>query len=141
LIDKRFAELAWPDEGKMPGVYAIGGSFRALAKMHMAATDYPLRILHEYTVEGKEFSAFLQEISSLSNAKLDKLPGVSSKRVAALPGAAMVLERIIKQARPKHVVFSASGIREGYLYEKLPTNVRSQDGLLASCTEFATKGG
>ena len=29
-IDKRFAELTWMDDHKVPNFYAIGGSFRAL---------------------------------------------------------------------------------------------------------------
>lgn len=53
----------------------------------------------------------------------------------------MVLEHIITHSCPDNVVFSASGIREGYLYEMLPPQIRSQDGLLASCTEFAVRGG
>lgn len=53
----------------------------------------------------------------------------------------MVIERIIETTDPKRIVFSASGIREGYLYEKLSPYIRAQDGLIASCTEFASHGG
>jgi exopolyphosphatase/guanosine-5'-triphosphate,3'-diphosphate pyrophosphatase len=61
--------------------------------------------------------------------------------VPALPGAAIVLEHIITHAKPEQIVFSASGIREGYLYEKLSPYIRNMDGLVASCSEFAVKGG
>jgi exopolyphosphatase/guanosine-5'-triphosphate,3'-diphosphate pyrophosphatase len=141
LIDKRFDELTWLDDHKAPNFYAIGGSFRALAKMHLTAADYPLRILHEYTVDAKPFLKFVREIAHMSDDKMAKYPGVAAKRIPALPGAAMVLERIIETAKPECIVFSTSGIREGYLYEKLSPYVRNQDGLLASCTEFATKSG
>ncbi|MFW0777462.1 MAG: hypothetical protein ACN2B6_07070 [Rickettsiales bacterium] len=141
LIDKRFDELDWLDDHKTNNFYAIGGSFRSLAKMHMAATDYPLHILHEYRVDSKEFLEFIRKIASMSDEKLAKHPGVSPKRLDVLPGAAMILEKIIEIAKPKNLVFSASGIREGYLYEKLSPYTRAQDGLLASCTELATKGG
>jgi exopolyphosphatase/guanosine-5'-triphosphate,3'-diphosphate pyrophosphatase len=141
LIGKRFDELKWLDNGKTPNFYAIGGSFRALAKMHMAANSYPLRILHEYKVDAKDFGAFVRNIAEMSESKLEKFPGAAVKRVPALPGAAMVLEHIIDHARPDSIIFSASGIREGYLYEKLSSYVKNQDGLLASCTEFAVKGG
>lgn len=73
--------------------------------------------------------------------KLEKYPGSAVRRVPALPGAAMVLESIIQLAKPEHIVFSASGIREGYLYEKLPADLREEDGLLSSCMEFSSKGG
>ncbi len=141
IIEKRFNDLDWLDEKKVPNFYAIGGTFRALAKMHMEAHGYPLHILHEYKVEAKSFLAFVREIASMSPEKLEKYPGSASKRIAALPGAAIVLDHILSRSRPDNIIFSASGIREGYLYEKLPPYVRAQDGLLVSCTEFAVKGG
>ena len=107
LIEKRFAELKWMEDNKVPNFYAIGGSFRALARMHMAAGGYPLHILHEYKVDAKNFLSFVRDIAMMPESKLEKFPG----------------------------------IREGYLYEKLSPYIRNQDGLLASCTEFAVKGG
>jgi exopolyphosphatase/guanosine-5'-triphosphate,3'-diphosphate pyrophosphatase len=141
LIEKRFNELDWLDGRSVANFYAIGGTFRALAKMHMAITNYPLRILHEYKIDARNFLGFVRDIAVMSPEKLEKLPGSAAKRVPALPGAAIVLEHIITRARPDNVVISASGIREGYLYEKLSPPVRGHDGLIASCTEFATKGG
>lgn len=141
LIEKRFNELDWLDDKKVANFYAIGGTFRALAKMHMTITDYPLHILHEYKMDAKDFLGFVREVAALPPEKLEKLPGAAAKRIAALPGAAIVLEHIISRARPDNVVMSASGIREGYLYEKLSPFVRGHDGLIASCSEFATKSG
>lgn len=141
LVEKRFAELEWMEDTKAENFYAIGGSFRTLARMHMTEAGYPLRILHEYKVDAKKFLEFARGIADMTESKLEKFPGSSRQRVPALPGAAIVLEHIILHARPDNIIFSASGIREGYLYEKLPSAVRNQDGLLASCTELATKGG
>ncbi|MFO0389695.1 MAG: hypothetical protein ACK502_08280 [Alphaproteobacteria bacterium] len=141
LIDKRFDELTWLDDHKVPNFYAIGGSFRALARIYMTVYNHPLRILHEYKVDAKEMLVFVQELLTLSNDKIEKLPGSAVRRVPQLPGAAIILEKIITTTKPEFIVFSASGIREGYLYEKLSPYIREQDGLLASCSEFATKGG
>lgn len=141
LIEKRFDELGWLEEQKAENFYAIGGSFRALAKMHMEANDYPLHILHEYRVDAKSFLLFVRDIARLPAEKLEKLPGSAPKRVPALPGAAIVLEHILTRSRADNIVFSASGIREGYLFEKLSPFIRNMDGLIASCSEFAVKGG
>lgn len=141
IIDKRFAEINWLDDEKTPNIYAIGGSFRALAKMHMVANDYPLQILHEYTVAAKEFLAFVREISGMSLEKLEKYPGGAAKRAASLPGAAMVLEKLLATSKAENIVFSASGIREGYVYKKLSVRERDEDGLLFSCREFASRNG
>ena len=141
LIEKRFAELDWLDDYKTPTFYAIGGSFRALAKMHMSANNYPLQILHEYTVDSKSFLAFLREILSLSNEKLEKYPGSAAKRVPQLPGAALLLEQILTTTHAEKITFSASGIREGYVYEMLSPQLRAEDGLISSCYEFSSRSG
>lgn len=141
IIDKKFAEISWLDAEKTPNIYPIGGSFRALAKIHMEANNYPLEILHEYTVDAKKFLVFLREISAMSVEKLEKYAGGSAgKRAAALTGAAMVLEKLITQSKPEQIIFSASGIREGYVYDKLTAHQRDEDGLIASCSEFAARG-
>lgn len=141
LIDKRFSEISWLDDEKTPNIYAIGGSFRALAKMHMITNNYPLQILHEYTVNSKEFLSFVREIAGISLEKLEKYSNGASKRAAALPGAAMVLEKLLSASNAENIVFSASGIREGYLYEKLPVQEQGEDGMLFSCREFASHNG
>jgi|CXWL01.1.fsa_nt_gi exopolyphosphatase/guanosine-5'-triphosphate,3'-diphosphate pyrophosphatase len=141
IIDKRFAEIDWLDNEKTPSIYAIGGSFRALAKMHMVANNYPLQILHEYTVEAKEFLSFVRDIAAMSIEKLEKYPGGAAKRAASLPGAAMVLETLLTTCKADNIIFSASGIREGYVYKKLSIRERDDDGLLFSCREFASRNG
>jgi len=139
LIDKRFLEVNWLDDGKTPSIYAIGGSFRALAKMHMVANNYPLQILHEYTVAAKPFLAFVREIADMSIEKIEKYPGSAAKRASALPGAAMVLETLLTASKAENIIFSASGIREGYVYKKLPLRERDEDGLIFSCREFSSR--
>jgi len=140
IIDKRFRELTWLEDHPAENFYAVGGSFRALARIFMAANNYPLRILHEYKVGAKEFQRFVRDIGDMATDKIEKMPGAKG-RSNALPGAAIVLDRIIDTASLSHVIFSASGIREGYLYEKLPPPIRAKDGLLSSCIEFASHGG
>ncbi len=141
LIDRRFAEINWLDDEKTPNIYAIGGSFRALAKMHMVANNYPLQILHEYTVAAKPFLAFVREIAAMPIEKIEKYPGSAAKRAAALPGAAMVLETLLTSSKADNIIFSASGIREGYVYKKLTISERDEDGLIFSCREFSSRGG
>lgn len=141
LIDKRFAEIDWLDDEKTPAIYAIGGSFRALAKMHMVVNNYPLQILHEYTVEARDILDFTKEILTLPMDKLEKYPGMAIKRIQSLPGAAMLMEKLMITSKAEKIIFSASGIREGYVYKRLPSKERAFDGLLFSCKEFAARNG
>ncbi len=139
VINKAFDSANWVSGAKPQAFYAIGGSLRAIARLHMDRANYPLRILHQYTVSAKQFAPFLDELLAMSEDRLEKLPGLSGKRAPAIPPAALILQSIIERMQPTQLVFSASGIREGYLFEKLPPYLRSQDALIASCMEIAGK--
>src|SRR5262249_3687447 len=49
---------------------------------------------------------------------------------------AVVLDEIIKRARPREVVFSATGMREGLLYEMLDAEQRRKDPLLLAASQL-----
>ena len=61
---------------------------------------------------------------------------VTDARRPLLAYAAVVLENLVRLARPKQVVFSALGVREGLLYSMLDPKVREQDALLAAAREL-----
>ena len=63
-------------------------------------------------------------------------PGVASRRVSTLPAAAIVLDRVIKHLGPERVVFSALGLREGWLYAQLPEAERYLDPLVEGAQLF-----
>jgi len=121
--------------------YAIGGSFRALARIQMANEKYPLEIVHHYTIKTPVMKKLIREITNATPAQIEKMNGVSSKRVEALIPAALVMEKILEITTPQEVVFSAYGIREGYLFEKLSPYLRNEDPLIASCTDLASQNG
>jgi exopolyphosphatase/guanosine-5'-triphosphate,3'-diphosphate pyrophosphatase len=110
--------------------HAVGGSWRALAKVHMGATDAPLPVVHGYSADAGEMRAFAKELWRLPPTKLAALPGVPTRRATTLAGAALLLERVLKHLAPERVVFSALGVREGWLYEQLPKTERYLDPLV-----------
>lgn len=139
IIARAFESINWLAGEKPNNFYAIGGSFRAIAHLHMSLRDYPLHILHQYTVAGEEFAGFARELAQLSLEKIEKLPTIPAKRAPTIAPAAMILSKVMEVLSPKHIVFSASGIREGYLHEMLPPEVQAQDALIASCLEMVNR--
>lgn len=113
-----------------PVFHAVGGGWRALAKVHMAATNAPVRVVHGYTIDGKEARAFAKRLWRLPPEKLAELPGVPSRRVPTLAAAALVLDRALKRLASERLVFSALGVREGWLLSQLPEEERRQDPLI-----------
>jgi len=110
--------------------YAVGGGWRSLAKALMAARKSPVQVVHGYRVASQEARTFAKKLLDLPPAKLAALPGVASRRARTLPAAAIVLDRVLKHLQAKEVVFSALGLREGWLYAQLEHDERYLDPLV-----------
>lgn len=136
---QEFDSLDWLSAHKQTTFYAIGGSFRALAKMHQATSQYPMRIVHEYRVNADEMRAFADNVAARTPDEIAAMPGAASKRAGMLIPAAVVLSEILRRSRVQTVCFSACGIREGLLYEQLSPYLREQDALLASAADLCTQ--
>lgn len=141
IIAEHFDEERWLERANPQNFYAVGGSFRALAHIYMAEEKYPLDIVHNYSVKTAQMRKFLKEIINASQSELMKMPGGQAKRAESLVPAALVMDRILNLTEPAAVIFSSSGIREGYLYEKLSPYLRNEDPLIASCIDLASHNG
>jgi exopolyphosphatase/guanosine-5'-triphosphate,3'-diphosphate pyrophosphatase len=105
----------------------------------MRQTDYPLTVLHYYTMARDSARSVASLVAGLSPASLKDVRALSRSRADTLPFGALVLERILIAGKPKAVVVSAHGLREGLLYSKLDKRKRQSDPLLAACWDFARR--
>ncbi|MEI9923366.1 MAG: exopolyphosphatase [Bradyrhizobium sp.] len=113
--------------------YAVGGTWRALARIHIIQSEYPLRVMHGYSIPAAEALDFAQRLRRLASTNmLANIEAVADARRPLLTYAALVLEYIIRVAKPKTIVFSTFGVREGLLYGLLPPLERSKDGLICA---------
>ncbi len=85
--------------------------------------------------------ALVEEILSASRRELEKMPGSPRRRVDDLPFAAVVLRRLLRVTSARRVVFSASGLREGWFMRQMPAAIRAQDPLMAAAHEMAERLG
>ena len=122
---------------RSPTFYAVGGGWRALARVHLAAGNATVRVVHGYALPAADARAFAKSILKLSPAKVAALPGLPRRRAASLPAAALVLDRVVKRLRPERVVFSMLGVREGWLYSQLSPAERDLDPLVEAAQSFA----
>ena len=119
-----------PRELGRPVFYPVGGGWRALAKAHMDGVGAPVKVVHGYTLGAAGAREFARAVSRLSVAKLAATPGVAERRARTLPAAALVLDRLLKHLKPERVVFSALGLREGFLYAQLSEQEQYLDPLI-----------
>lgn len=119
--------------------YAVGGTWRNLAKLHMAQSHYPLHVLHSYRLGRSPAISLSGLVSNLSAASLRDIREVSRSRADTMPYGALVLERLLHHSEANAVEISVYGVREGLLYSKLPGRKRNSDALLSSCWDFARR--
>jgi len=119
-----------------PNFYLVGGSWRAIGATHMATHDAPLKFIHGYSVDGGEMRRFAKSLWRMDQDHVATLPGLSNRRLPQIRGAALVLDRALKRIQPERVVFSALGLREGWLFEQLSDDQRAVDPLIDAARSF-----
>lgn len=116
--------------------YAVGGTWRALARLHMRQRNYPLDVMHGYVIPAAEAGAFARLVERVNADALSSIASVTSGRRPLLSYGAVVLDELIREGRPKEIVISASGVREGLMFERLSAEQRHLDPLLAAARDF-----
>lgn len=139
IIDEAFARTGMLKLLKGRTFYAVGGTWRNLAKLHMAQTHYPLHILHCYQLTRPQASSLSSLVANLSPSSLKDIREVSKSRSDTMPFGALVLERLLHHTEARDVEISVYGVREGLLYAKLPARKKRADSLLSSCWDFARR--
>ncbi len=124
-------------EAKGGTFYAVGGTWRAIGRLHMARVKYPLTVMHHYELTAKEARKLCSRLTGKNGASIRGSDAVSSNRRDLMPFGAVLLSEIMAVMKPERIVFSALGVREGYLYSLLPEKVQSNDPLLTAAEEFA----
>ena len=110
--------------------YAVGGTWRSLARLHMWQTGYPLHVMHGYAIPADDALEFARLVHRVDVDTLSNIDVVNSARRPLLPYAALVLEYILRLGKPRQVVFSALGVREGLLYALLKNKEKEKDALI-----------
>ena len=137
IVRTDLAGVAHLTAGRGRTFYAVGGTWRALARIHIVQSGYPLRVMHGYSIPAAEALDFARRLRRLASANmLANIEVVADARRPLLTYAALVLEYIIRVAKPKTIVFSTFGVREGLFYEMLPPAERARDGLICAAQDM-----
>ncbi|KAL4867284.1 hypothetical protein BDV12DRAFT_198365 [Aspergillus spectabilis] len=142
---KAYGELEIPEtlleSGKKDGrfdLYLCGGGFRGWGYVLMKQAEvspYPIPIINGFRASREKFhdtAGVLRQVSS------EKIFGVSERRASQIPAVATLIN-VLMDALPMitHIQFCQGGVREGFLYDKLPQEVRAQDPLFAATMQYA----
>jgi exopolyphosphatase/guanosine-5'-triphosphate,3'-diphosphate pyrophosphatase len=119
--------------------YAVGGAWRSLALVHMRLADYPLEILHQYEMSAADALDAARFVARQSRGSLERIEGLSKKRVDALPYAAVLLEALVERLEFERVAISAYGLREGLVFDAMSPELKAEDPLIAGCAALGAR--
>ncbi|HYZ49039.1 MAG TPA: Ppx/GppA family phosphatase, partial [Sphingomonas sp.] len=140
-IDAKVAEqltrAPWLKRAKGLPLYLVGGSWRALARVDMALSAYPLPIVHQYSMAPSSAARLARVIAQTSRDELRMIPTLSASRIATLGEASALLAALVRELGSGRLIVSAYGLREGLLYAAMPKPLRREDPLVAACREEA----
>nr|MBC8240159.1 Ppx/GppA family phosphatase [Alphaproteobacteria bacterium] len=141
IIDEALDGVPWLSDVKERTLFAVGGSIRALAKLYIRQTGYPIRIVDGFSIQGRALQNFTDLISTQSPQSLKSSPNIPSRRVDTLPMATLVIGSLIQRMRSCDVVFSGLGMREGKMVSMLPKRDQNLDPLIAACEVMGARNG
>ncbi len=124
---------------KAETLYAVGGGWRNFALLQMQIAGYPLQILHQYEMAAPDALEAARFLARQSKGSLERIPGVSRRRLDTIPHAALVLEGLIEKLELKRVAISAYGVREGLLFDAMGPQLSAQDPLIAGCASLGAR--
>lgn len=131
-IRRAIAAAGWPGVDAGLPLYLVGGSLRALARYDMLVTRDTMPIVSGHVMATHAALNLHRRLRQLGPGELERLKGLSSARVSTIPAAASLLVPLIAQLQSSALIVSASGLREGLLFQDLPPDVRARDPLLVA---------
>ena len=131
----------WLSKKKFKNLYLVGGTWRALFKLHLFQNDHPVHIIHQYSVNYDTISKFVDKISSFNKSKLKTVEYISKSRTQYLPYSSIILGEIMNSTNPKNIICSISGLREGSLAKDHFKNIDDSQVFEKSLVFIAKKRG
>ena len=116
--------------------YAVGGTWRSLAKLHMGQRNYSLMVMHGYAIPSREAADLADLVERVDTDSFLAIESVNAARRPLLAYGAVVLDELIRRAKPKDIVISTYGVREGLLYEALDPLRRTDDPIIVAARKL-----
>ncbi|NHO33555.1 Ppx/GppA family phosphatase [Acetobacter fallax] len=141
IADADLTGVQWLNDMQGKTLYLVGGAFRALARLQIARTNYPLNIVHYYTLNPQAARDMTGWLIQSNRRSLERLPNAPRKRLDDVPFAATVLRRLIRRIEPEKIVFCVDGLREGWYALNVAPELQMLDPLETVSRDMCTRLG
>jgi exopolyphosphatase/guanosine-5'-triphosphate,3'-diphosphate pyrophosphatase len=106
-----------------PSLYAIGGSWRALAQAYMMKIGASHE-MQSYAIPMGDLVGFCERVEAMSVEDIQLQYQLEGYRAVLAPIAAKVLRVVVQTLNPELFVTSAAGVRDGIVHEYLLSKVK-----------------
>ena len=137
-IREALARTGFAGRGEGRDFYMVGGAWRTLARFDMVLTAHPLPIVHQHALAPDRPRSIMKDVEALDRTAADRNASLSLSRLPTLPLATRLLRCLSDELRPRRLVASSYGIREGLLYSDLPEEEKRRDPLVEAAKEAGT---
>ncbi len=90
IVETTLGGVRFLGAGAGRAFYSVGGTWRALARLHMRQTGYPLHVMHGYSIPAKEALEFVRLVRRVNPDMLSQIEAVTDARRPLLGYAALV---------------------------------------------------
>jgi exopolyphosphatase/guanosine-5'-triphosphate,3'-diphosphate pyrophosphatase len=135
IVQQAIEQAGFSEAARKRPFYLVGGTWRALARLDMQLVDYPLPIMHHYSMRRERPQELQSAIAELEGGKFKRTAALSVSRVPTLANGNLLLKHVVEALRPSHLIVSSFGIREGLLYHRLDEETRARDPLIEAARE------
>ncbi|SDX19497.1 Ppx/GppA phosphatase family protein [Paenibacillus sp. CF384] len=116
----------------------VGGTVRALGKVHQAHTKYPFESTNNYPLLAQSTDSLFELMRKEPLDKRSKLPGLSKDRVDIIVPGIAILRMIYRLIGASHYIVCGAGLRDGLFYAtRFPERPRLDDVLTYSVNNLA----
>ncbi len=123
-IEKKISELPWLDKMQNAHIVGIGGTLRALAKLHSAdTTNEPIS---EHHISAEETDRLFREISESSFDQRKTMIGIGEERADIILAGLLILMKLKNQIASPEIAVADVGIREGAMHTLLEQSPESE---------------
>ena len=125
--------LSWLETINPQRLYVVGGVWRAIATAYIYKRKPRIDIVHGFSMSLDQLHQIMDKI----DARGGDIHGIPNARRPSMSQAIRVIRVLMDKLSPSEIVFSAFGVREGILFDRLDLNLRYGDPLMEGAKEYA----
>lgn len=130
FIHGALATSPWAASAPGLPLIGLGGTARALAKIHQGITNYPFAYPHNYSVSAQEVDSLLESLRMMPVNRRTKIPGMAKDRADIVVPGLVVLQAVYRAIQATEYRVCGAGLRDGLFFStRFPGQPRLDDVL------------